>query len=160
MRPRAAAPEAIPTYVVGIATPNDAVERMALQTLATAGGTGQPFVIGPMDNLGQRFLEALEQIRGQSLPCEFSIPAPRAGGAIDFGKVNVRWKGATADEDVLFAGTMAACDPTRGGWYYDVPPASGTPTRVIACEATCQRFKADPSATVEIRYGCRTRIID
>jgi hypothetical protein len=151
---------AITTYVVGIATPNDAAERMALQTLATAGGSGQPFIIGPMDNLGQRFLETLNQIRGQSLPCDFAIPPPRAGGSIDYGKVNVHWKGVAAEEDVLYAGDAARCDPAQGGWHYDVDPATGNPTRIIACPATCQKFKSDPMAAVEIRFGCRTRVID
>jgi hypothetical protein len=153
-------PAAISTWVVGIATPDVGEERMALQMLATAGGTGEPIVIGPMDNLGQRFLDALTQIRGQSLPCEFTIPAPRTGSAIDYGKVNVTWKGASGSEDVLYAGSAAGCDPQRGGWYYDLTFASGMPTRILACPATCQRFKADASATVEIRFGCRTRVID
>ena len=150
----------ISTYVVGIATPNDAAERAALQMVATAGGTAQPIIIGPMDNLGQGFLDALNQIRGESLPCDFAIPPPRAGGTIDFGKVNVRRKAAAGDEDVLYASNAAACNPAKGGWHYDVDPASGTPTRVVTCPATCQAFKANPAATIEIRFGCRTRVVD
>jgi hypothetical protein len=48
----------------------------------------------------------------------------------------------------------------RGGWYYDVDPAMGRPTRILTCPATCARLQAEPSATVEIRYGCATRTID
>jgi hypothetical protein len=151
----------IPTYVVGIAIASDR-ERMDLQNLATAGGTGQLITTGgPMDNLSQQFLETLKAIRGQALPCEFTIPPPKAGGAIDFGKVNVQRKGGNGDEEILYAGSMARCDPMKGGWYYDVDPATGTrPTRIIACPATCDRFKADAKATVEIRFGCATRTID
>ena len=73
----------------------------------------------------------------------------------------MNFKGAAGpDETVLYVERADRCDPARGGWYYDVDPAAGTPTRVIACQATCQRFKADPNATVDIRYGCRTRVID
>jgi hypothetical protein len=150
---------AIPTYVVGIATPNDANERMALQMIADAGGTTQPFIIG-IDDLAQKFVETLNVIRGQSLPCEFTIPPPRAGGAIDFGKVNVQRKGGSGDEEILYAGSLARCDAMRGGWYYDIDPAMGRPTRIIACPATCDRFKADAKATVEIRFGCATRTIE
>ena len=150
----------IPTYAIGIAISADR-ERMDLQTLATAGGTGQLITVGAMDNLSRQFLDALKAIRGQSLPCEFTIPPPKAGGAIDFGKVNVQRKGASGDEEILYAGSLARCDPMKGGWYYDADPTTGArPTRIIACPATCDRFKADAKATVEIRFGCATRTID
>jgi hypothetical protein len=49
----------------------------------------------------------------------------------------------------------------RGGWYYDVDPAMGKPTRVIACPATCSEFKAGTGKSqVSLAYGCRTRTID
>jgi hypothetical protein len=162
--PAAPAP-AIDTYVIGVYTPADMAERTALETLATAGGTGTPLVIGPTEDLNQRFFETLNRIRGQALPCELVIPPPKPGAAaLDFNKVNLRFRGSamgmTGPEDVLYAGSAARCDPQRGGWYYDVDPAMGTPTRIIVCEATCRRWKADPAATVDLGIGCRTRVID
>jgi Mg-chelatase subunit ChlD len=150
---------AITTYVIGVATPNDANERAVLGQLATAGGSGTPFIISATENVAQRFLETLNQIRGQALPCEFAIPKPNMG-AIDFAKVNVHWQGPSAQEDVLYTGTAARCDASKGGWYYDVDPATGTPTRVIVCEATCRKLKMQPDATVDLRFGCATRTID
>jgi hypothetical protein len=151
----------ISTYVVGVAT-DDAMERKALADLATAGGTGMPFIISATEILSQRFLETLNQIRGQALPCEFAIPKPTTG-AIDFLKVNVHLQGTAAQEDILYTGSAARCDATRGGWYYDVDPSAnppGTPTRVIACPATCAKLKMQPDATVDLRFGCATRTID
>jgi hypothetical protein len=130
-----------------------------MQRLATAGGTGQPFILMTSSDLGQRFQEALNQIRGTALACEFTIPP--GTGAIDFGKVNVHWKGASAEEDLLYVGSADRCDPARGGWYFDVDPATGgTPRRVLVCEASCNRFKSDAAAKVELRFGCKTRAID
>jgi hypothetical protein len=45
------------------------------------------------------------------------------------------------------------------GWHYDVPPANGTPTKVVVCEATCRRFKLDQSAQVDLVFGCATETI-
>jgi hypothetical protein len=152
----------IATYVIGVATPNDANERALLGQLASAGGTGMPFVISATEVLSQRFLETLNQIRGQALPCEFSIPKP-TGGAIDFLKVNMHWQSPGAQEDVLYTGSAARCDATRGGWYYDADPSAtppGNPTRVIVCPATCAKLKMQPDATVDLRFGCATRTID
>jgi hypothetical protein len=78
---------------------------------------------------------------------------------IDYGKVNVHFKGTGGEEDILFVGQASKCDPARGGWYYDSDPAAGTPQHVVTCDATCRRFKADPSAQVALGFGCLTRVI-
>lgn len=148
----------IATYVVGVATPNDAAERMILAQLASAGGTNTPFVISATEPLAARFLETLSQIRGQALPCEFNIPMPT--GAIDFLKVNVRVKTAAGEQEILYTATADRCDPMRGGWYYDVEPSKGTPTRIFVCEATCRQLKQQTDAAVDLRFGCQTRTID
>jgi hypothetical protein len=150
----------IPSYVIGVFSPAEIPRAQpVLNMLATAGGTGQPFILMTSSDLGQRFQEALNQIRGTALACEFTIPASM--GAIDYARVNVRWKGATSQEDLLYVGSAARCDPTRGGWYFDVDPATGgTPKRVLICEASCQKFKTDAAAKVELRFGCKTRAID
>jgi hypothetical protein len=150
----------ISSYVIGVSTPDEATERMALNQLATAGGTGMPFVISATERLSQRFLETLNQIRGQALPCEFTIPAPAMGTMIDFAKVNVQIKNGATSDDVLYAASAARCDATRGGWYYDLDPAMGTPTRIIACPATCAKLKAQNEASVELKFGCKTRTIE
>jgi hypothetical protein len=151
---------AIPTYVIGVFAQVDIPRAQpVLAQLATAGGTGQPFVLMTSADLGQRFQEALNQIRGTALACEFTIPAGM--GAIDYTRVNVRWRGANSQEDLLYVGSAARCDPTRGGWYFDVDPATGgTPKRVLICDASCTKFKSDAAAKVELRFGCKTRAID
>jgi hypothetical protein len=153
---RAATPP-ISTYVIGVFAPMSADSRAALDRLATAGGSGTPFVIEPGQNLNQKFLEALNEIRGAALACEFQIPVPKAG-TLDFGKVNVRYSGGAASEDLIFVGSADRCDPVRGGWHYDVSPATGTPTRIVVCESTCRKFKADAAGSVEVRVGCTSRI--
>jgi hypothetical protein len=150
----------VPSYVIGVFSADTLGEsRPALEQLATAGGTGTPFVLEPNADLTARFLEALNQIRGVALACEFQIPRP-ASGTQDYGKVNVRYTSAAgaAPEDLVYVGSADRCDPARGGWYYDVPPAGGTPTRIIVCASTCARFKQQTMGSVEIGIGCTTRV--
>jgi hypothetical protein len=54
----------------------------------------------------------------------------------------------------------AACDATRGGWYYDVDPALSEPQRIIICPASCETFQNAQDASVEIELGCLTEIIE
>jgi hypothetical protein len=149
----------ISTYVIGVFAPDEqAQSELALKPLATAGGTGTPFILNPGEDLTQRFLDALNQIRGSVLACEFEIPASQMG--LDYKKVNVSLTSAGGDEEILYAGTMNRCDPVKGGWYYDVDPdAGGRPTKVIVCPATCQRFKTEPTARVNLRFGCARKYI-
>jgi len=46
-----------------------------------------------------------------------------------------------------------------GGWYYDVPPATGPPSRILVCPASCGRFKSAPDANVSLLFGCETQVI-
>jgi hypothetical protein len=131
--------------------------RPDLQALAAAGGTGMPLIWQDNPDLTTRLHEALAEIRGSSLPCELAIP-PATGGKIDYEKVNVKWKGTTAPEQTIpYVERADRCEPTRGGWYYDVPPMAGTPSRVIACEASCRQLKAD-GGTISLAFACATRI--
>ncbi len=150
----------IPTYVIGVFGPAEIAEAgAALKRFATAGGTGSPFLLEAGDDLNQRLLEALKEIRGLALACDYAIPAP-GGGAIDFGRVNVRTTVAGAAE-LLYVGSADRCQPDRGGWYYEPAPSATTrPTRLVLCPDSCARLRTDPAARVELEFGCATRSID
>jgi hypothetical protein len=147
------------TYVIGVFAADElARARPTLEMFATAGGTGMPYLLDANASLGMRLNEALAAIRGQSLPCEFTIPA--STGTIDFGKVNVTLEAAGMEQTVPYVESASRCDPMRGGWYYDVPPATGKPTRILVCPASCTRFKATANARVNLVFGCATQVIE
>jgi hypothetical protein len=130
--------------------------------MAQKGGTTAPFIVKPDADFLTKFQSTLDEIRGLALPCEFAIPA-MTSGPIDYGKVNLHWKGEAGEQEVPYVASAQRCDANKGGWYYDVDPAAevgATPSRVVACPTTCQRFKADSKASVDLRYGCKTRGID
>jgi hypothetical protein len=151
----------IPTYVIGVFATNEiAMSQVQLDRVAMAGGSSKAIVLAANDDLTMRLTEALNQIRGAALACEYQIP-PASGGRIDFGRVNVRYTGpAGPAENIPYVERADRCDPMRGGWYYDVAPATGVPTRVQVCEATCSRFKSDQGGKVDLVFGCGTQIIN
>jgi hypothetical protein len=42
------------------------------------------------------------------------------------------------------------------GWYYDVDPTQGKPTKIIVCAAGCNALKSTHNGRVEVRVGCKT----
>jgi hypothetical protein len=157
MAARMATPSIL-TYAIGVFGANQLNGGNTLDQWAMAGGTGTATVVNPTADFAEKLLAALNTVRGAALPCEFTIPPPQSG-TIDFGKVNVRYSGAAGPTDVLYVGQASRCDAASGGWYYDVDPAMGQPTRILICPATCDRFKGDAAARVDLVFGCATKVI-
>lgn len=152
----------ISTFVIGVFADDDGVAQMNLDAIAAAGGTGNAFFITGADDVTTAFLEALHAIQGQTLTCDYQIPLPQGGSALDYGKVNVEYtpSGASMPETVPYVTTEAACDPTAGGWYYDVDPASGgVPTKILMCPATCSELTL-VGGQIDIEVGCQTVIAE
>jgi len=146
----------IPTFVIGVFAPTEAATAQAnLDAWAKAGGSGSAFVINTGQNVTMAFLAALGSIRTAAIACEYNVPQPEAG-RLDYGRVNVQFtSGAGQKTTIGYAGSANGCG-TQGGWYYDVDPNRGTPSKIVVCDATCAGFKADPRGTVKVLLGCQT----
>jgi hypothetical protein len=93
----------------------------ALNSWAQAGGSNKPFVLSATEDLGQKLLDALNEIRGAALACQFLVPAnmPR----IDFGKVNLRVQsGGGTRTSPMSAARPAAIPPREVGTTTSTPP--------------------------------------
>ncbi len=147
------------TFVVGIFNPASKEGQMApanLKSLAQAGGTGDAVIIDVTGNtVTQQLHDALAKAQTKAIACSYSIPPSTGGTGVDFNKVNVQFTGGTGTSATIgHTGSSSACD--KGGWYYDVDPSAGTPTKIIACPSTCTQFNADVSGHVDIVLGCAT----
>jgi hypothetical protein len=154
-----AAGAGVKTFVIGVFEPATAAQGKAtLDAIAAGGGTGQAFVISTGANVTAEFQKALDQIRGAALPCEYKVPVP-TDGTPDYNKVNVQFTPASGKATVLpqVKGGEAACG-TSIGWYYDVEPTAGTPTKIILCPSSCNEVKAGSGsgAKVDVLLGCTT----
>lgn len=147
----------VQTFVIGVFESGDTTGQSNANTIANAGGTGSAFVVDAAStNLGSQFVQALEDIRGTALSCEYSIPTPTMG-TLDYDKVNVEFKDGSNTVTVPYVGDAGSCDPQLGGWYYDVDPAGGgTPSNIVVCPTTCDQFTAaSGAASVDVRLGCK-----
>lgn len=146
------------TFVIGVFAAGDAGAQQNLDKIAQKGGTTSAFFITNNQDVTQAFLDALHAIQGETLACEYQIPAPPDGSDLDYDKVNVEYtpSGANMPETVFYVGKAASCDPQAGGWYYDKDPAAGEiPTKILMCPATCDELKGK-GGQIDIKIGCQT----
>jgi hypothetical protein len=138
------------TFVIGMG------DLSKLNTIAQGGGTSEAILVDPTNNTAQGFIDAMNKIRGAALTCSYTIPAAEAGAA-DPGKVNIRYTPGSGGAQQLLGkvANKAACDPTKGGWYYD---DDANPTHILMCDSTCKTLTADTTGALDILLGCRTVI--
>jgi hypothetical protein len=145
----AAGTPAVPSYVIGIGHTDK------LKQLATAGGTGVgPFIVdGTGVNTERELLDALAQVRGEALPCDFPMPQ---GPGIDPLNVNVEHDTRGAPSMLVNVAAAAACSSAgRPAWYYDV----ANPTQIVLCPEACNQIASDPTSKIRIIVGCATVMV-
>lgn len=148
----------IKTFVVGIFAANEKATGQAnLDQIAAAGGTTKAFLVTAGATTTQDFKQAMDEIRGVALPCEYNLPVPESGTP-DYDKLNVQYTSASGAKTVYPNRSDASKCDASGGWYYDTNPSGGaTPTKIILCPATCNAVKA-PGGQVDVVIGCTTRV--
>jgi hypothetical protein len=148
----------IRTFVIG--SPGSEATRELLSQLAVVGGTPDAgcspsgphychFDMTSAPDLASGLAEALETIATQLRSCEYPIPAPPDGQALDLDRVNVLYTppGGTA--------VTIARDPSstscQEGWQY-----SSEADRIVLCGRACEQVRTDATGTVELLFGCET----
>ncbi len=135
------------TFVVGIGN------IAGLDQVAAAGGTQKALAIDASADPGKDFLDAMNEIRGQALSCEFVIPVLPPGQTFDPNQVNVYHTPPGGQPTlVYYVEDATKCDLTLGGWYYDNP---ADPKSILLCPASCDTVKGSKGA-VDIQVGCVT----
>ncbi len=152
----AAGKPAIHTYVIGVLSDTDLATGADgnLNSISKAGNGADAFIVkSTSTDVAKAFSDALKKIRGSALACQYTVPT---GVGADYNKVNVVVTSGGASTTIPYVVNAAGCDPTKGGWYYDVPPGTGTPTKILMCDATCKTLSADASGKINIAVGCAT----
>lgn len=146
-------PDATCTYSDGTSPPNSGSTYSAL--VARTGGVRAQ--ICSDDDEWAAFFDAVANTVVEAAPiaCEIDLPEPPEGMFLVPTLVNVDVRTAAGSERIGYVTGAAACDATRGGWYYD---DATTPTQVLLCPATCDHARdvvTDPDTTgIDVAFGC------
>jgi hypothetical protein len=135
------------TFVIGL----PGVSSSIANQIASAGGTNQAYLVAGT-NIQDAFQKALDQVRGNALPCDYVLPQKLADKSFAYDQVNVDYTKLGAQKPEIIP-QNAGCPPNGEGWSYDDPH---NPQRISLCPTTCARLKADGGGKVEILLGCST----
>ncbi len=123
-------------------------DETTLQEIASRGGTEAIHVSGENSD---EIVGKLNQIRGETLSCEFAIPVP-AAGTPNFDQLNLGWTKSPGTESELL---LQSADCSQGrGWQYD---NREHPTSIRLCGTICDEVLASNSGKIDVVLGCETR---
>lgn len=94
-------------------------------------------------------------IEAAPLPCEYAIPAPPSGSALDPNRVNIEVVTSSAAARTLPRASGKDACGSEIAWYYDDPAA---PSRISMCPSACDAISGGGS--VQIKLGCETVSLD
>lgn len=131
------------------------VDLSGLDAVAAAGGTDYALSIDPSVDFSSQLSSALGAAAGERIVCDMAVPAPPEGEHLDYDAVNVVLEGV--ETRVTFPRVEGPGDcKTSGGWYYDIDPSFGAPTRINMCQATCDKLGARSDTALHVELGCKT----
>jgi hypothetical protein len=164
----------IRTFVIG--APGSEPARGLLSKIAFLGGTGRstdcdhssddpkPGTACHLDmtqttDFAKDLGDALRSITsGTALTCDFDVPTPSQGVAVDPNLVNVDYyKGGNLTDPQakveLYRDDTKPCDAGAEGWQY-----IDDKTKIRVCGNLCDEIRADAMANVVVSLGCPPRV--
>jgi hypothetical protein len=142
----------VSTFVIGVGS-----ETAVLDQIATAGG-GKAFFVDTTTDIQGAFLQALQDIRGNALSCQFPIP-DASGQALDYDRVNVLYTPSDTGmvTPLVYVQSVDQCASAPGnGWYYDDP---NNPTKVVLCKDACSVAASAANGKIDVVFGCKTLVL-
>lgn len=130
-------------------------DQRRFDVIAAAGGTGRALSIDPRADFAAQLSQALGAAATKRVACDLALPEPPQGERIDYDAVNVVLSAEGSRITFPRVSGAESCD-AAGGWYYDVDPTLGAPSRLNMCRASCDRLSDTGAAELQVELGCRT----
>lgn len=137
----------VQTYAIGLQGSNE----QQMHAIARAGGTRDGIFIGENGRAETALLDALTNIRRQSMSCDFQLPTPANGKTANLQTVNLDLSTISDQTPLYRVEELGACGSDGMGWYFD---DASRPSRIHLCPSTCERSNTETDAQVHIAMGC------
>jgi hypothetical protein len=131
-------------------------DRTGFERIAMAGGTGHALSIDPRADFAAQLSDALRATADRKVACDLALPEAPTSERLDYDAVNVLLDGDEGRTTFPRVPDASGCT-AKGGWYYDVDPAAGAPSRLNMCKASCERLSMATSK-LRVELGCKTLV--
>ncbi len=125
--------------------------------IAVAGGTTRALAIDPHADFARQLSEALGTAATRQVACDLALPEPPTGQHLDYDAVNVVIDTEKGRVTLPRVSGPAKCT-AAGGWYYDVDPSNGAPTRLDMCKSSCERADSSGRRSLRVELGCKSLV--
>lgn len=149
-------PAHVRTLVVASRSLGDTSDLSGFDAIAIAGGTARALVIDPHADFAAQLSNALGAAADRRVACDLALPEPPAGAHLDYDAVNVVVDTAKGRVTLPRVAGPAHCT-SSGGWYYDIDPATGAPSRLDMCKSSCDRAESGATA-LRVQLGCKSLV--
>lgn len=99
-------------------------------------------------DFGAALSEALGEIAGQIVSCDYGLPTPPAGQTLDLNLINAIYTSAGVDQVLP---RVPDGQPCTSGWQV-------VGDQITLCPDTCSLIQNDPGASFELLFGCEPLI--
>jgi hypothetical protein len=138
---------AVRTFAIGLEGSNEG----QMHQIARAGKTQQGIFIGESSQAEVELLNALTTIRSQTMSCDFLLPEPEAGNALDTNTVNLVVTAEGGANELYRVDDAEACSADGLGWYFD---DAAKPSRIHLCPDTCAASNRGSDSHIDVWVGC------
>lgn len=124
------------------------------QLVEATGGVSGDLCLQDFEPVFDRLAQAV--VGRAQLPCQLQIPPPPGDTVFDPALTNVEYTSPSGGSiDLARAVSPSACASATDGWawHYD---DEANPDSILLCPAACTNIRADPTATVNVEFGCPT----
>jgi hypothetical protein len=146
------------TYVIG--SPGSEGARSSLSRMAEAGGTARAgcshngpkychFDMTEEANFATSLRDALAEIAGLALSCNYVLPAPPGGATLDPNQVNVVFEPEGGETELLLR--SPAGERCASGWQY-----ASEGQQIALCSDTCDHVRST-GGSLTLQFGCVSR---
>jgi hypothetical protein len=128
-----------------------AIGEVYVDLVAATGGIAGDLCLQDFQPVFDRLAEQIITGAGSTIACEWDFPEPPAGQTFSADLVEVRRTSAAGSSTTLArVGSDAEC-AAAGGWFFD---NASSPTKILACPATCTEVQADVGGKIDVVFGC------
>lgn len=129
-----------------------AVGKVYADLVSQSDGVSGDLCLQDFEPVFNRLAEQIIQKSGSEIACEWTLPERNQGQTFSPTLVVAKRVDSSGTSSLDRVASAEQCDD-QGGWYFD---SNLNPTKILACESSCQAMQNTDGGGIEITFGCES----